>query len=152
MKRKVWKTLALVVALALTAGLVWMGEGLVGNPICKHLAETAAQERLETVYAGTDFQIDRVGYSFKDSGYYAHVKSPTSMDSDFTIAFDHWGRFRWDSYEDRVLTRENVARRIEQEYFDLAKTVFAQLDSYDREGIQHGKLETGLSMDIEAGY
>ena len=141
MKKRFLKIAALAAAIALTLGLLWMGESLVGNPVSKHLAQKAARQHLETVYSDTDFEQEEVGYSFKDGGYYAHVKSPSSEDSAFTLAFDHWGDFRWDSYEDRVVHRENTALRVDLEYRQLAKQVLSQMESYDPEGIQGARLE-----------
>ena len=141
MKKRIWKIAAMAAAIVLILGLLWMGESLVGNPISKHLAQNAAQKHLEEVYPGTDFVLDEVGYSFKDGGYYAHVKSPSSADSAFTLAFDHWGKFRWDSYEDRVVHRENTALRVDTEYRQLTKQVLSQMESYDPDGIQGARLE-----------
>ncbi len=136
-------------AIVLILGLLWMGESLVGNPISKHLAKKAAQEHLETVYPDTDFVLDEVGYSFKDGGYYAHVKSPSSEDSAFTLTFNHWGKFRWDSYEDRVVHRENTARRVDMEYRQLTKQVLSQMESYDPDGIQYGTLDLNRKESLK---
>ena len=141
MKKRIWKIAAMSAAVVLILGLLWLGESLVGNPISKHLAQNAAQQHLETVYPGTDFVLDEVGYSFKDGGYYAHVTSPSSEDSAFTLAFNHWGKFRWDSYEDRVVHRENTALRVDMEYRQLTKQVLSQIESYDPDGIQGARLE-----------
>lgn len=48
------------------------------------LAEKAAAEYLEVNFGETDYYIERVGFSFKDTRYYAHVRSKTSMDTQFT--------------------------------------------------------------------
>ena len=141
MKKRIWKMAAMIAAIALILGLLWMGESLVGNPISKRRAQNAARQHLEAVYPGTDFVLDQVGYSFKDGGYYAHVTSPSSEDSAFTLAFDHWGKFRWDSYEDRVVHRENTARRVDLEYRQLAEKVLSQMEHYDPDGIQVARLE-----------
>lgn len=151
MKKRIWKITAMLAAIALILGLLWFGESLVGNPISKQLAQKAAREHLETVYPGTDFVLEEVVYSFKDGGYYTNVNSPSSEDSTFTLAFNHWGKFRWDSYEDRVVQRENTARRVEKEYWQLADQVLSQMESYDPEGIQHGKLELDCRKALENG-
>ncbi len=122
--KKGLKIAALVLSLVLIAGLMWFADGLVGNPISKHLAEKAAQARMEEVYGGTDYVLDEITYSFKDGGYYARVSSPSSIDSEFTMAFNRKGQLCWDSYEDRVLRRENTARRLDWEYRELTDRVF----------------------------
>lgn len=151
MKTKIWKIAALVAAAALTLGLLWIGESLVGNPVSKSLAQKAAEKRIAEKYADTDFVLEEVNYSFKDGGYYAHVHSPSSVDSDFSMGFNHWGEFRWDSYEDRVVHKENTARRVEMEYRKLAEEVLSQLEAYDPEGIQYGTLEFSRREALENG-
>lgn len=151
MTKRIGKIAAMAAAIVLILGLLWFGETLAGNPISKNLAQKAAQKHLETVYPGTDFVLEEVEYSFKDGGYYADVISPSSEDSTFTLAFNHWGKFRWDSYEDRVVHRENTARRVEKEYWQLADQVLSQMESYDPEGIQHGKLELNCRKALEFG-
>lgn len=151
MKKRIWKIAAMSTAVVLILGLLWLGESLAGNPISKHLAQNAAQQHLETVYPSTDFVLDEVGYSFKDGGYYAHIISPSSEDSAFTMAFNHWGKFRWDSYEDRVVHRENTARRVDMEYRQLTSQVLSHMESYDPEGIQYGTLEFNRQEALEDG-
>ena len=45
----------------------------------KMFAAIAAEKHLEETYAGTDFYIERIAYSFKDGKYHAFVKSPTRI-------------------------------------------------------------------------
>lgn len=90
---------------------------MVGNPISKNLVQKTALKHLKTVYPSTGFVLEEVGYSFKDGGYYALVTSPSSEDSAFTLTFDHWGKLRWDNYEDRVVHRENTAHRVDMEFW-----------------------------------
>ena len=100
--------------------------GLVGNPISKAIAKNTAEKHLEENYADKDFEIERVSFSFKDGYYHAFVCSPSSIDSDFTILIDMWGKMRHDTYEDRVLSGGNTAGRIGSDY---RETVDKVLDS-----------------------
>ena len=91
MKRRILKLSALAAALILIAGVCWFANGLVGNPISKAMAKNTAEAYLKAQYPQSDYEIERVSYSFKDSGYYAHVTSPGSMDGDFTLRLSMLG-------------------------------------------------------------
>lgn len=116
MKRKGLRIAALVAALVLIAGVGLFANEVVGNPISKMLARNTAERHLEENYAGTDFYIERVSYSFKDCNYYVYIESPGSIDSSFTICVSRSGKLKWDSYEDRVLNMQNTADRLSMEY------------------------------------
>lgn len=123
MKKKYWKTLALVLALVLIVGVFGFANSLVGNPLSKFLAERSAESHVAVNYPGTDYYVERVGFDFKSIGYYAHIRSQSSMDTQFTLRIDMWGRVKWDTYED-VLSGSVTARRLEQEYRELTDQVF----------------------------
>ena len=116
MKKRILKITALVFAIALIVGVCIFANGLVGNPISKAVATNTAEKHLEETYADKDFEIERVFYSFKDGYYHAFIYSPSSIDSDFTILVDMWGKLRYDTYEDRVLSGGNTADRISRDY------------------------------------
>ena len=123
MKKKTLKIIAAVTAFSILVGLAWFANAMVGNPISKMLAERAAEKHLEETYTGTDFYIERIAYSFKDGKYHAFVKSPTSIDTEFSLTITMLGELRLDTYED-VVEGFNTARRLEQEYRKLTDTVF----------------------------
>ena len=124
MKKKTKKILALVLALALIAGVCVFANGVVGNPVSKWLATSAAQKRLAEVYTDKDYEVERVTFSFKDGNYHAFIVSPSSPDSEFSMSLNWKGQLRWDSYEDRVLSGENTAARINKEYRAATEAVF----------------------------
>lgn len=126
MKKKVLKIIAFVVALALIAGIGFFANALVGNPISKLLAQNSAERHIEENYSDTDFYVERVTFSFKDTRYHAYIKSPSSVDSHFTIYMDMLGRVEFDFYENDVLDGWNTADRIGTDY---RKRVDAILDS-----------------------
>ena len=126
MKKRILKIAALVFAMVLIVGVCIFANGLVGNPISKAVATNTAEKHLEEAYADKDFEIERVFYSFKDGYYHAFIYSPSSIDSDFTILIDMWGKMRYDTYEDRVLSGGNTADRIGKDY---RETVDKVLDS-----------------------
>ena len=78
---------------------------------------------LAATYSDTDYYIDRISYNFKEGNYNAYIKSPTSIDTEFTLSITMSGKLQWDSYED-VLSGFNTSRRIDQEYRELTNTLF----------------------------
>ena len=116
MKKRILKIAAFIFAIALIVGVCVFANGLVGNPISKAMATNTAEKHLEENFADKDFEIERVFYSFKDGYYHAFIYSPSSIDSDFTILVDMWGKLRFDTYEDRVLSGGNTADRISRDY------------------------------------
>ena len=126
MKKRILKIAAFVFAIALIVGVGVFANALVGNPISKAMATNTAEMHIEENYADKDFEIERVTFSFKDGYYHAFIYSPSSIDSDFTILVDMWGKLRYDTYEDRVLSGGNTADRISRDY---RATVDKVLDS-----------------------
>ena len=116
MKKRILKIAAFVFAIALIVGVCVFANGLVGNPISKAVATKTAEKHIEENYEDKDFEIERVTFSFKDGYYHAFIYSPSSIDSDFTILVDMWGKLRYDTYEDRVLSGGNTADRISRDY------------------------------------
>ena len=123
MKKKSYRIIALIAALLLMAGLGWFANAFVGNPISKMLVKNTAEEYVAKTYAGTDYYIDEIYYSFKDGKYYVDVKSPGSIDSEFSLSLNMNGTLRWDNYEYCVLGKQNTADRLYMEYRKLVDTV-----------------------------
>ena len=122
MKKKTLKIIAAVTAFAILAGIAWFANAMVGNPISKMLAERGAEKHLEEAYAGTDYYIERIVYSFKDGKYHAFVKSPTSMDTEFSLYITLLGKVYFDTY-DSVLDGFTTASRLDQEYRALTDSI-----------------------------
>ena len=127
MKRKFWKIAALVLAVILIVGLGWFANALNGNPISKMIAQNRAEKYIAQQYPGTDYELERVSYSFKDGNYHAYVVSPSSIDTHFTVTVNMFGQIGWDSYES-VTDKFNTAMRLEDEYRDLVDTVLYAAD------------------------
>lgn len=121
--KRLKKIAALLVALALLGGLLFFANALVGNPLSRLLAAHQAKSYLAEHYAGMDFQTDKPFYSFKDGYYYVDVTSPSSQDSHFTLRYGWRGDLQYDNYEDMVLSGENTARRLDDEYFTRCKAI-----------------------------
>lgn len=124
MKKRILKTIAAVVAFGIIIGLGWFANALVGNPVSKMLAKHTAENHLAETYGGTDYYIERISYSFKDGNYHVFIKSPSSMDTEFSLSITMLGKLRLDTF-DSVSGGSNTARRLEQAYRDLAAGIFS---------------------------
>lgn len=147
MKKKWLKIGAFLAALLIIAGLGWFANALVGNPLSKWLASRTAERHLEEVYGDTDFEIERVGFNFKNTDYYAHIVSPSSEDSSFSLQMDMWGNLLLDTYEGRVLSGDNTARRLDAAYRTLVKGVLESPDYPFESFIAYGDLQFGFSYE-----
>ena len=116
MKKKILKTVVVIISIALVIGVCVIANAFVGNPISKHIATNTAEKHLEEKYSDRDFEIEKVIYNLKDGNYHAFIKSPNSIDSHFTILIDMSGNLKIDNYEYSVLTGWNTANRLGNEY------------------------------------
>lgn len=141
MKKRILKIAAFITALALIIGVSAFANSLVGNPISKALAKNAAEKHIEKAYGGKNFETERIGFSFKDGYYHAFITLPGSIDSDFTLMIDMWGKVCIDTYEDRVLTGWNTADRIGRDYRKKVNEILeSRAFPYD-EHIGYGDIE-----------
>lgn len=127
MKKRILKIAAFCLAVALIIGIFSFADGLVGNPISKLLARHTAKKYLEINFADTDYEIEKISYSFKDGKYYAHIVSPTSMDGHFVLLIAKNGKPVSTDYSSRVENHGNVANRL---YFEYREMVDSVLKSY----------------------
>ena len=104
------------------------------------LAKKAANEYIAEHFPDTDYYIQELGFSFKFSNYYAHVRSETSMDTQFTLDIDMLGNVYFDTYES-VTGGFVTARRVEQEYRELTNQIFKNPAFIYKSDIQYGTLE-----------
>ena len=128
MKKRILKILALCAGIILILGVCIFANSLVGNPISKALATSTAKKHLEENYANTDYELEDVSYSFKDGYYHAHVASPSSIDSSFSLLINGFGKLRYDYYENNVTNGWNTAYRLRGDY---RKTVDTLIESDD---------------------
>ena len=163
MKWNLRKVLALSAALVLIGGLAWFANALNGNPISKMMAQSTAERYLAETYGGTDYYIDHISYSFKDGNYHAFVRSPSSMDTAFTLSLNMLGSLRGDTY-DNVLSGWNTALRLDEEYRALTDRVledpafpyqchigYGSLEIYPRGAEQPGSCLRGTRLRPEPG-
>lgn len=140
MKKKALKLLALFTALILILGLGWTANGLVGNPVSKYLAKNSAEQYLAENFPGTDYVFDSISYDFKSGAYYAEIKSPSSIDTHFTLSMDMAGRVCQDSFG-QVEDKSTTAFRLDQEYRELTDKIFESPSFPYKGNIMYGILE-----------
>lgn len=151
MKKKVLKIIALILAIALIIGICWVANALNGNPISKMLAKKGAQKYLQEHYSNTDYYIEELSYSFKFGNYYAHIRSHSSIDTQFSLNIDMIGNVYFDTYED-VLTGAITARRVQEEYRALTDQIFESPNFPYPEGICYGSLELNPQGALDDPY
>lgn len=122
--KKIKKILIAVTTFVIIGVVLWFTNGIFGNPLSKILANNAASNYITETYADRDFIIEDVNYNFKDSGYYANVKSPSSVDTYFSVYISMLGKIKYDSYEN-VSNGWNTYRRIDEEYRQMVNGVFS---------------------------
>lgn len=128
MKNKTMRIIAFVLAMILIAGLAWFANAMNGNPISAMLARKTATAYLAEHFPDTDYYIEAIGYNFKDGNYYAHIRSDSSIDTQFSLHITMMGELRYDTY-DSVLDGFVTANRLVMEYGTLADTVL-EADDY----------------------
>ena len=148
MKKKFWKLLALVIAVVLIAYLGFFANSMLGNPISKWLASNAADTYLLEQYPDTDYFVDHINFSFKDSCYHAFVESPSSVDTYFSVCINMLGQVRYDTY-DSVANGWNTARRLDDEYRELTDTIFETPLFPYQSNIAYGRLEINRKEYID---
>ena len=82
---------ALVLALALLAGLGWVANSLVGNPVSRVLAARTARTYLEETSPAPDYVLEAVRYSFKEGGVSCPSRRPRQRGSAIRPGHRHGG-------------------------------------------------------------
>lgn len=160
--RKPLRVIAAVIAFAMIAVLLEFANELLGNPVSYLIAKNNAKKYIEEKYSGEGYVIEGVDYSFKFKDYFARAAKPGSEDCYFTVFYNMFGEFRGDNYESLVKNGENVERRLNMSYRELADSVLeSSANPYKTDrAIQFGELifesdpekpsrhDFGLSRDI----
>lgn len=139
-KRKISKGIALCCAVVLTILVFIFSNAVNGNPISKYIATKSAETYLKENFGDTDFVLERLNYSFKSGNYLAYIKSPSSVDSNFSIYIDDIGNIERSSYQNDVLDGGNTFMRCMYGYGDLVNTVFESIDFPYESGIAYGQI------------
>ncbi len=126
--KKPIKVIAAIVAFVLIAVILFVANGLVGNPVSKFIANKNAQKHIKETYPDMELEIAKATFDFKSGGYNVFVQSPTSIDTHFSVDVSSAGKVRYDSYESNVPGKWNTLRRIDEEYREMVDTI---LDAED---------------------
>lgn len=151
MKKRILKITAIIFSLAVVVTVLIFLNAFFGNPVSKALATNTAEKHLAEAYAGTDYYVDDVRYNFKFGTYHAFIKSPTSIDTEFSLDITMTGKLRLDTYED-VENGFNTARRLDTQYRALADEIFNSEDFPYICHISYGTLEIHPDEYINSGY
>lgn len=154
--RKAFKMILWAAAAIILCFVLLFINAVFGNPVSRMLARNGAEEHLRTQYSNTDYGVETVSYNFKDGYYHARIKSPTSIDGDFSVCLDFLGRVRSDTYDD-VTNGWNTYLRLENEYRALVDTVIGREDFPLESDIDFGSLMifdswSGWEGDPEKNY
>ncbi len=151
--KKILRVMAVSAAILLIAGVLFVVNAFVGNPISKMIVSHQAQKYIEATYPNTDYYIDSVNYSFKISGYHAHIKSPSSKDTYFSVSYGMLGEVGYDNFDAYVARGFNTWDRINSDYRLAVDKVIETLP-YETH-IAYGEVQTreknnGFGLDMEA--
>lgn len=152
--RKPLRIIAAVAAFAMIAVLLEFANELLGNPVSYLIAKNNAKKYVEENYSDKGYVVESVSYSFKFKDYLAHAAKPDSKDCYFTVYYNMFGAFRGDNYESLVQNGENVRRRLEMSYRELADNVLdSSANPYKKDNaIQFGELIFDYAEEKPAKY
>ncbi|NLY61390.1 MAG: hypothetical protein GX054_07805 [Clostridiales bacterium] len=148
--KKTIKIMAGITAIILIGILLFVANGMVGNPVSKTLAKQSASKYIQKNYPNLDLKVERVNYSFKTGSYYALIKSQTSIDTHFNLDISMTGKILYDSYESHVISGWNTWQRIDLEYRTMVDKVLNAPDFPYDSHIDFGSIEI-KETDIEIG-
>ncbi|MDE6732455.1 MAG: hypothetical protein K2J77_06220 [Oscillospiraceae bacterium] len=147
---RVFRVIAMIIAIAATAWLIWFGCALSGNPVSYFLVKSSSQKYVAENYPG--FVAENPGYNFKFGNYFVRISKPGSDDSSFVASFGLNGRFLYDNYEGNVTNGYNTRLRLETRYRELVKSVLESPASPFETDIGFGELIFARDSDNEERY
>lgn len=114
------KSLSLFLAILLIFFAILIILSFFGNPISRLVAEVAANKHLKTHYTDLDLERDRVYYDFKDGSYVVRLQDKNSIDTNFNLRFNSFGKMKRDTYDERLF---NTYRRYIDFLYDLGEEI-----------------------------
>ncbi|WP_294794118.1 hypothetical protein [uncultured Fenollaria sp.] len=114
------KSLSLFLSILLIFFAILIILSFFGNPISRIVAEVAADKYLETHYTDLDLVRERAYYDFKDSSYVVRLQDKNSIDTNFNLRFNSFGKMKRDTYGDRLF---NTYRRYIDFLYDLGEEI-----------------------------
>ncbi|MFI3215156.1 MAG: hypothetical protein R3Y24_17765 [Eubacteriales bacterium] len=126
--KKITEIIAIVVAVLLILGLLFVANGFVGNPVSKYLVDRNSVRYIEAQYSDLDL-VKEIGFDFKSTRYYVKLKSETIEDLHFTLYYGMNGKLGRDLYENNITNGWNVLHRLNEDYRDETDLIFEQLET-----------------------
>lgn len=80
----------------------------------------AADKYLETHYTDLDLVRERAYYDFKDGSYVVRLQDKNSIDTNFNLRFNSFGKMKHDTYDERLF---NTYRRYIDFLYDLGEEI-----------------------------
>jgi len=139
--KKTTKIIAGILAFILIAGILWVANGLIGNPISRILANRSAKKYIAETYPEMDLEVSKANFNFKSGNYAVFVESPDSIDTHFSLSITQAGKVRWDSYEDYVIGKLNTYERVNKAYREMVDEIFESEDFPYESDIDFGDLK-----------
>ena len=109
-------TLKRIFLTVLVLFVLFVANALFGNPVSKFLAERGADRIIAAKYRDLDLSRENVIYNLKDGDYIVFLEDKNSVDSQFALHFDSFGRLTWDSYDDRIFNTMMRFDRVVAQY------------------------------------
>ena len=147
--KKAIRIIRILLSVAIILTVLYFAFAFLGNPVSYILTKRSAKHYMADNYADTDFQTSAVGYNFKTGDYYVNVSSPSSIDSHFTVYFDGWGHYIYDTY-DSVTSLSNTISRLDSEYRKLVKSKLYEGNGTLNSGVAFGELRIAGVYEIHS--
>ncbi|MBQ7957394.1 MAG: DUF3139 domain-containing protein [Clostridia bacterium] len=149
MKKSV-KIILITLSVILLCVVLYFVCAFFGNPVSYLLASNSADDYIAEKYPDKAFEIEKIGYDFKSSGYYASVVLPGSADTHFSVYFDLLGKPVYDTYEN-ITNGWNTEMRLDSEYRALVNGVEDEIKKEFTTDIFFGEIKTSDSSDDYVG-
>ena len=114
------KSLSLFISILLIFFAILIILSFFGNPISRIIADMAADKYLETHYTDLDLVRERAYYDFKDGSYVVRLQDKNSIDTNFNLRFNSFGKMKHDTYDERLF---NTYRRYIDFLYDLGEEI-----------------------------
>lgn len=147
--KKITKIIAGITAFTLIGGLLFIANGLVGNPVSKMLANKNAEKFIEENYKDMNLETTKAFYSFKDGDYHVSVQSSTSIDTHFNVRASPYGEVLDDTYTENVVGKFNTWRRINDAYRKMVDSILQSEDFPYESDIDFGEIPL-LYYDVDS--
>ncbi len=137
----------IIILVLILAGFA-IANPMFGNPVSSLLARISARNYVSKNYEGKDVYVERVGYNFKNSSYFAYVKSDTNKDLHFELYLNGLGQVEADYYEQEVESGWNTLMRHDELYREAVDRVFHDKEYPYVSEICYGSLEEAIKTKV----